>query len=348
METKEKTERSYSPLGGNVDEKGYATNLGHLHSDPIPEPRLAPPSFADRKDFFETEADLAEPVNGAAPTPKAAASPRPPKAPPREPLDPGYTDMSSAEKRRGAEALTASVLQGYTLLCKQGGKLVMVKTATVNKLVREGKLDTSTMYQTPSGDHATAIDIINAFNSEIDGIFEVSEEFTEEVSPIMTRVFMKRGVAMSDEMQLAWLFGKDISVKAIMAMSLSKQSKQFIKSFTVQNAASGQRTPPPPPIEDEPIDAEVQAPPPPPPAAKPKAAKVKHMELPKQNTATVSPSMAENAPGDFFKNVDIDAPYDDPQFGDKAKLDGINEIAKKHQGEKPKKRKPTAKKKGKK
>lgn len=222
---------NYSPLAENVQEKSYAAS-DHLESaNPIPEPAFVPPSFESQKDFFEEDEKEKKTKNNGNGnvnhtekiTPKPSYS---------DGFVGGDNELSNKEKKRGAEAMATTFIQGYSLLCKQGAKWVMIKQSKVTKLIREGKINPDILYYAPGNVQATAPQIIEAYNNEMLEIMEVSEDFVEQVRPLLVRIFLKRGIGMSDEAQLMWIVGQDVFMKGTMLFSIKKQSADFIKSFS--------------------------------------------------------------------------------------------------------------------
>ena len=361
---------SYSPLGQNVDEKDYATPNLTADSGRIPEPNFVPPSFSTKKDFFaEDDGKSAKEPDS---DPSAGKMPPTSKAQhvEREPLDPGYNELSNKEKRRGAEAMANSFIQGYSILCKQGAKWVMIKPSKVEKLIHEGKIDPNELYYAPGGVQATAPDIINTYNSEMSDIVEVSPEFEEQVRPLLIRIFQKRGIGMTDEQQLMWIVGQDVIMKATLLVQIKKQSAEFLKSFTKANNI--QNTTPPPAVST--VHATVSEPstePEPAPTTRmadediPQRATVIEPDTPRMKVSTpkkeakapvsgkksapgkVSPALSESAPENFFDPVNLDDKFSGLSFGNKDILDGIEAVAQHSKNiSKPKpKAKPKAKKK---
>lgn len=214
---------SYSPLSENVQEKRYAAQTEDVKNNVIPEAQFVPPSFAEKEDFFAIEDE------------KNGTNHKPPIQPSykHSPIhDEPVNQLSDIDKKRAAEAMASTFIQGYSLLCKQGAKWVMIKPGRVTKLIREGKINPDILYYAPGNVQATAPEIIQAYNNEMSEIMEVSEDFVDQVRPLLVRIFTKRGIGMSDEAQLCWIVGQDVFMKGSMLLSIKKQSNDFIKSFS--------------------------------------------------------------------------------------------------------------------
>jgi hypothetical protein len=113
------------------------------------------------------------------------------------------------------------------------------------------------------------------YNSQVSNMFVVSEEFKEETTPILTKVLAKRGVGMTDEQKLGFLFAKDLGTKAIMFFQQKRTINDMINSIKEATVSSGARVvpPPSPPHKEEKYEAppivqqESFEPPPPPPSS---------------------------------------------------------------------------------
>jgi hypothetical protein len=100
-------------------------------------------------------------------------------------------------------------------------------------------------------------DFFKEYNNQVEGILKVSDEFKEEVTPVLERVLAKRGVGMTDEQLLMFMFGKDIAAKSMMFFQQKQQLNFMIQS--IKEATAGQfvqQAPPPQPQPQQPKQAE--------------------------------------------------------------------------------------------
>ena len=98
------------------------------------------------------------------------------------------------------------------------------------------------------GKKMRAGDFFKEYNNQVEGILKVSDEFKEEVTPVLERVLAKRGVGMTDEQLLMFMFGKDIAAKSMMFFQQKQQLNFMIQS--IKEATAGQfvqQAPPQPP-----------------------------------------------------------------------------------------------------
>ena len=70
------------------------------------------------------------------------------------------------------------------------------------------------------------------YNNQAENLLSVTDEFKEEVTPVLKKVLQKRGLGLTPEQQLMYMFGKDIAGKAVMFISMKSQLNQKILDLT--------------------------------------------------------------------------------------------------------------------
>jgi hypothetical protein len=206
----------YSPFAQSVEEKEYRTPK--VESSPmigdISEPVFERPSFQDL--LNENKEQVEE--DGIAGTENSFAQEEVQNLPPKQ-------------QEEAAKGLVEQALNLYSLGCKGLGWMAKIKESKVDNLAKEGAIDMSIKVPIDPYTAVTIPQVVEGFNSEINDAFEVTEEFKEEVRPIMTRVFIKRGWGMTDEQQLMFAFGMDIAQKGAIMFQLKKQGDMQIERF---------------------------------------------------------------------------------------------------------------------
>ena len=207
---------SYNPFAQSVEEKEYRTPK--VESSPmigdINEPVFERPSFQDL--LNENKEQVEE--DGIAGAENSFAQEEVQNLPPKQ-------------QEESAKGLVEQALNLYTLGCKGLGWMAKIKEAKVDKLAQEGMIDMSIKVPIDPYTAVSIPQVVQGFNAEVGDAFEVTEEFKDEVRPIMTRVFIKRGWGMTDEQQLMFAFGMDIAQKGAVMMQLKKQGDMQIERF---------------------------------------------------------------------------------------------------------------------
>lgn len=230
------------PMAQPVNEKSYSrpnVNISQkdLMSD-IPEPSFTPPPI-----------DLGEPP----------IEEKPKKKEPEKPFNPEINELSKKEKEFATDHVAEVIMQGYEWIHDAANKGMVFNENKLNKMAREGEIDFSIQipYDYATGSTMSAGEFIQEYNNQNKDALTVSPEFKEKTMPVLKRVLQKRGIGMTDEQYLIYLFGKDIAVKGVMfgaARSQMKEILNMMKEMTESqkgpgyiNGGSPMPTPPPPP-----------------------------------------------------------------------------------------------------
>jgi len=191
----EVVEVDFNPLDEPVNEKRYSqpnVNVGDMDMNtPISEPNFTPPPFQKKKPETKEEPKKREPVN-----------------PEMKGLPKKDVDMS-------AKAAAKMILQGYDWIHLLANKGLKVSEKKLNKLQAEGEINLNALIDYDYGKRMRAGEFFEEYNRQVEGILVVSDEFKEEVTPVLERVLAKRGIGMTDEQLLMFMFGKDIAAKSL-------------------------------------------------------------------------------------------------------------------------------------
>jgi hypothetical protein len=215
----------FNPLDEAVNEKTYTrANVSASESDlnkPIDEPRFsAPPINKKNPKHFEDEAAQSK----------------------KEPVNPEMKDIPKKETEMAAAQMAKLILQGYEWAHKLGNKGLQISDRKIKKLESEGEINLSALitYDYTKSD-ITAGEFIKEYNSQVENVLTVSEEFKEEVTPVLIRVLSKRGIGLTDEQYLMYLFGQDLAGKTMIFVQQKQQVNYMIdviKEASVQQQTS--------------------------------------------------------------------------------------------------------------
>jgi len=239
-----------NPLDESVNEKSYARpNISvsqETLNKPIPEPSFSPPPI----DFSKP------PMEEAAPKAK------------REPMNPEMAQLGKKDKEMASEVLAKMILDGYSLMHVLANKGLTISEKKLMKMQQDGEINLGAEIEYEYGKKIRANDFFEQYNRQAETTLSVSDEFKEEVTPVLQTVLEKRGLGLTPEQQLGYIFAKDIAGKAFIFMSMKGQLNnmiEVIKEATTANPMSKKNAPrsaaPPP----EPQAAAEPTPPPPPP-----------------------------------------------------------------------------------
>jgi hypothetical protein len=189
-------QKGYNPFIANVNEKAYTqmnVNVsGSQMSSAIPEPTFAANVVSANEDPYKMlNSDFGSAMgemNGS--TPSAG----------------DMSQLSDEDKKQSAEQLAKVVVDGYAELKNLANYLLLIDQKKVKKMEAEGEIDTSLPITLRGGQTVTIGQFIEEYNEQAKGTITTTKEFKKEVTPPLTRIFMKRGVGMSDEGLVGYAF----------------------------------------------------------------------------------------------------------------------------------------------
>jgi hypothetical protein len=232
----------YDPLMEPVKERSYTKpNVeGGAILEDLQEPSFAPPSFDD------LDAGDAGPQPNAEP---ASANPY-------------MNDLSGKEKKMASEQLVDAVLTGYEGLHKIANQMVRINPDEINELIATGEIDRNLELPLPDGNTMSVPEFVDSFNEQAGEAISLDPEFKEKVRPPMIRVFEKRGIGMTDEQFLAYMFVTDAAPKLFQIVQLRRTTSKMKEMWRQMSVGTPptppqgkpQQTPPPapkPPREPE-------------------------------------------------------------------------------------------------
>lgn len=222
----EEVEVAYNPLDEPVNEKPYTNpnvNTSGINlNTPIEEPRFSPPPIEQKK--TETQE-------------------KPPKP---EPLNPEMKNLGKKDTEMAASHMAKMIIQGYEWVHTLANKGLKVSEKKLNRLQSDGEINLNAMIDYDYGKKIRAGDFFIEYNSQVENLLQVSPEFKEEVTPILEKVLAKRGIGMTDEQMLMFLFGKDIAAKTMIFFQQKTMVNMMISSIKeATTSAYAQAAPPP-------------------------------------------------------------------------------------------------------
>ena len=208
-----------NPFMQKVNEKPYSSmNVGVTQEQlniPIPEPTFQPHTIdANENPYNMLNGD--DNFRGGSSQPKS------------QPFNPSMNDLPDGDKKMGAEHLANLIIDGYESLHPFANKALQISPKKIQKLEKEGVIDTSIPIPFQQGQTISAGELVQEFNEQNKDVLTVSKQWKREVKPVLTRVLEKRGAGLTDEQMLLYLFGKDIAVKTIIAFQVRSSINDLI------------------------------------------------------------------------------------------------------------------------
>lgn len=237
----EPEEMDYNPLGESVNEKSYTRPNVTIDADelntPIPEPTYQ-----------------AENISAS-----TQQMPKQPKQPIQQ-LNPEMEDLSNKDKRDSAKYVAETIVGGYEFICGLVNRGLLFNENKLKKLQASGEVDLSMQLPIGNGQFMTIYEFIQEYNEQNKNALAVSQEFKDEIIPVLTKVLEKRGIGMTIEQKLLFIAGKDVATKAIISFQLVSVMKEMQNDWKEFYLASKQQQAPPPP-QPQPTAQPTYAPP---------------------------------------------------------------------------------------
>ena len=222
----EKVEAVLNPLDEPVNEKRYTQPIVNASTadlnKPIQEPSFAPPPLQ----------------------PKNISSNDEPRK--REPINPEMKSIPKKETEFAAKQAAQMIIQGYEWAHGLANNALKVSEKKLNQLQAEGEINLNAMIDYEFGKPIRAGEFFQIYNQQVTNVLTVSDEFKEEATPVLERVLAKRGIGLTDEQYLMYLFGKDIAAKSVLFFQHKAQLNFMIENIKAATTSQYARQAPPP------------------------------------------------------------------------------------------------------
>jgi len=185
------------------------------------------PSFQYNKPTLNAEPTLESNESQNASRPKREES---------QSFNESYNDLTSKEKKLGAEMTAETIIDGYEFLCGQVlTPLAQIKNSKVEEKIASGEISLAAeIIMDAEGNSGNVRDFVNEYNQNIAEALAVSDSFKDEVREPLIRIAEKKGLAMTDEQRVMFSVGKDISIKSIMLFQLKSSVNIILANFEEQ------------------------------------------------------------------------------------------------------------------
>ena len=155
--------------------------------------------------------------------------------------NPEMKELPIKEVEMDASQAANLILSSYEWLHTLANKGLQISEKKLNKLQAEGEINLNAMIDYDQGKKIRAGDFFHEYNEQTKDLLKVTDEFKDEVRPVLERVLAKRGVGLTDEQMLMFYFGKDIAAKTFLFMQQKTQINFMINS--IKEATLNQYTP---------------------------------------------------------------------------------------------------------
>lgn len=236
--------KDYSPLEGQPIDMPHAKPNVNINPKDIPleikEPIFTPPPFIEDVPPTPPPASGgggAGGSGGSTPPPSSGGASGTGSAPASKPFtNPDLITSTDKEKEDGAKFLVESTLDAYDLAHRAGRWYLEVSEEDVAKYVTEGKIQlTDVITHSEEGEEITVGEFIASYNKSVNETIQVSGDFRKKITPVLVRIFIKRGWGFTDEQYALYLITKDLSTKVGMGYMFKKQMSSILQTIVKVN-----------------------------------------------------------------------------------------------------------------
>ncbi len=165
-------------------------------------------------------------------------------APPEEnkSFNPGFDDMPENQQDDSALLTATAFVDAYAEAKMIFPTLIAISERKLKKLDKAGEIDLEMLIRVSrtSTQQITLLAYVKQFNEKITTPFKTSEEFKENVIPLLAEILKKKGIALSPEQLLMYYVGMDMmgTIKAaVIAAGERREMLDNLKELTEMNRA---------------------------------------------------------------------------------------------------------------
>lgn len=240
-DTIEEADKSHTPLNEDVVHEDYRNQFAGTFKGRVQEPVFTKP---DVNQIHQNLFGKKEETSGADTATNQTTGKEEKKVEGANPLSDNKLGNSlknnfetEKERAQGAEVLVDGVLDAYAMLHQLGAKAASVNLENLQIEHLEGKIDLGIQIPVdpndPTGDSVPLGVFLESYNTECKKAIVLDPDFVEKVRPVMIRVCEKNGWGLTDEQYLVYLFGRDLTEKLSLIISMKlgiNKSLRFIKA----------------------------------------------------------------------------------------------------------------------
>lgn len=204
----------FNPLDEAINEKEYTKHNVKVNPNdfnkPIPEPSFTPPPMTGMVNENEKPKDIR----------------------PKEPFNPQAKQMTTKDKRLASKRVADMLMTAYKWVNRFADSSLQFNERKVSKMVSNGELDLSVQVPISPNETISAGEFIQEYNDQSRNTIVVTNEFEEEVMPVLIDVLEEEGITMTKKQELAFIVGQDIAVKGFMMYQSLQVKKDMLKMMT--------------------------------------------------------------------------------------------------------------------
>jgi hypothetical protein len=147
-----------------------------------------------------------------------------------KPINPNFDALDDKDKKAAAENMVDTLLGVYESLHNIAGQTAGISPKKVQKLINSGEVDAE--ITVPVGDDELNLpQFVEGYNQQVAEVFTYDPTFNEKVRAPLTRIFIKKGIGLTDEETVIIAFAKDIGQKGIGFYQVKSLGNSVLDAF---------------------------------------------------------------------------------------------------------------------
>jgi hypothetical protein len=136
-----------------------------------------------------------------------------------EPFNPSFNDMDGSKKRKQSKRLAKTCVSGFCTLTEMGIVWYGNRNITEAKLAEYGiskEINLKILLDLGGEQKATVLEFFRSQRIELENIAKFDNEFKEELTDLLTELFIEKGIAPTTIQNIWLLLGEGVGIKKIL------------------------------------------------------------------------------------------------------------------------------------
>ncbi|MGH7250100.1 MAG: hypothetical protein ACREGC_03930, partial [Minisyncoccia bacterium] len=159
--------------------------------------------------------------------------------------NPGLVDLPPEKKREAAANLAKLTLIGYENAANFFDSRLQISDRKLMKIRTAGKIDMDTPIPVESGS-VPFEEFVATYNEQTKGTIDVDQKFKDDVEPLLTSIFAKRGQGLSEEQMLIGLVAQHVIISSQKFIASRQMVNAFLAYATEQTKIARENNEKPP------------------------------------------------------------------------------------------------------
>jgi hypothetical protein len=161
----------------------------------------------------------------------------------RKSFNPEFDEMPEEDKIDSSEIMADMVINGYAAFKNWIPSVIGLSDKKLNKLHKTGEINIYKRKPIVGTNQTESVgDFVSRYNKKIAKPFHTSDEFKQQVKPVLATVLKKKGVAMTPEQLLMTMVGMDFAFTVKSSIEAIMETRSMVEELREMNRNANQAT----------------------------------------------------------------------------------------------------------